>query len=152
MSYTVQFSPTARDQLAELEDHLSETASPAVAARYVDAIIAYCEGLAAFPMRSRGHDDLLGGLRITNYRRCAVIAFLVDAEAQIVSIVGIYYGGRDYEAILRGAPKMIARRTSKTARTNFVQAFTINRLRTGMLWLSYAIAMPKLHSPPDLLQ
>ena len=44
----------------------------------------------------------LPGLRITNYRRRAVIAFLVDTEAQIVSIVGAYYGGRDYEAILRG--------------------------------------------------
>ncbi|AWP24514.1 plasmid stabilization protein [Acidiferrobacter sp. SPIII_3] len=133
MSHTVQFSPAARDQLAELEDYLSEAASPAVASRYVDAIIAYCEGLATFPMRGRGRDDILAGLRITiiayceglatfpmrgrgrddilaglritNYRRRAVIAFLVDAEAQIVSIVGVYYGGRDFEAILRGAPE-----------------------------------------------
>ncbi len=102
MSYTVQFSPAARDQLAELEDYVSKTASPAVAGRYVDAIITYCEGLATFPMRGRGRDDLLAGLRITNYRRRAVIAFLVDTEARIVSIVGAYYGGRDYEAILRG--------------------------------------------------
>jgi plasmid stabilization system protein ParE len=105
VSHTVQFSPAARDQLAELEDYLSEAASPAVASRYVDAIIAYCEGLATFPMRGRGRDDILAGLRITNYRRRAVIAFLVDAEAQIVSIVGVYYGGRDFEAILRGAPE-----------------------------------------------
>ena len=76
----------------------------------------YCEGLATFPTRGRGRDDILAGLRITNYRRRAVNAFLVDAEAQIVSIVGVYYGGRDFEAILRGAPKMIARRISKTAR------------------------------------
>ena len=53
-------------------------------------------------MRGRGRDDLLAGLRITNYRRRAVIAFLVDTEARIVSIIGAYYGGRDYETILRG--------------------------------------------------
>ncbi len=29
MSYTVQFSPAARDQLAELEDYINKTASPA---------------------------------------------------------------------------------------------------------------------------
>lgn len=29
------------------------------ASRYVDAIITYCEGLATFPMRGRGRDDLL---------------------------------------------------------------------------------------------
>lgn len=40
----------------------------------------------------------LPGLRITNYRRRAAIAFLVDTEARIVSIVGVYYGGQDYEA------------------------------------------------------
>ena len=105
MSYIVQFSPAARDQLAELEDYISETASPAVAVRYVNAIITYCEGLAMFPMRGRGRDDLLAGLRTTNYRRRVVIAFLVNIEARIVSIVGIYYGGRDYEAILRGIPE-----------------------------------------------
>jgi plasmid stabilization system protein ParE len=38
------------------------------------------------------------GLRITNYRKRAVIAFSVDAEQ--VSIIGVFYGGQDYEAIL----------------------------------------------------
>ena len=89
-------------------------------------------------MRSHERDDLLAGLRITNYRRRAVIGFLVDAEAQIVSIVGIYCGAETTKRSFGAPPKMIARRTSKTARTNFVQALTINRLRAGMLWLSYA--------------
>jgi plasmid stabilization system protein ParE len=98
VSYTVQFSPVARDQLAELEDYISEAGSPAVASRYVDAIVAYCESLATFPLRGHKRDDLLPGLRITNYRRRTVIAFLVDTKARIVSVVGVYYGGQDYEA------------------------------------------------------
>ena len=48
-------------------------------------------------------------LRITNYKKRAVIAFAVDAE--LVSIIGIFYGGQDYETTqnihcgLRGADR-----------------------------------------------
>lgn len=52
--------------------------------------------LETFPARGVPRDDLLPGLRITHYRQRTVIAYLVDVET--VSIVGIYYGGRDYEA------------------------------------------------------
>ena len=38
------------------------------------------------------------GLRITNYKKRAVIAFTADAKR--VSIIGIYYGGQDYESAL----------------------------------------------------
>ena len=39
------------------------------------------------------------GLRITNYKKRAVIAF--DVVAKQVSIVGVFYGGQNYEAILQ---------------------------------------------------
>ena len=38
------------------------------------------------------------GLRITNYRKRAVIAF--DVAGDWVSIIGVFYGGQDYETIL----------------------------------------------------
>ena len=38
------------------------------------------------------------GLRITNYRKHAVIAFEVAGD--LVSIIGVFYGGQDYETIL----------------------------------------------------
>ncbi len=44
-------------------------------------------------------DDVRPGLRIANYKKRAVIAFDVDAEQ--VSILGIFYGGQDYESILQ---------------------------------------------------
>lgn len=43
-------------------------------------------------------DDIRPGLRITNYKKRAVIAFEVDAE--VVSVIGVYYGGQDYESVL----------------------------------------------------
>ena len=44
-------------------------------------------------------DDVRPGLRITNYRKRAVIAFEVQAER--VAIIGIFYGGQNYAAILQ---------------------------------------------------
>jgi len=97
VSYTVRFAPAVLEQLAELESYISRSGSPAAASRYVEAILGYCERLATFPLRGRKRDDLLPGLRVTTYRRRTVIAFLVDPKARIVSIVGIYHGGQNYE-------------------------------------------------------
>ncbi|MEG3191070.1 type II toxin-antitoxin system RelE/ParE family toxin [Lysobacter sp. D1-1-M9] len=72
--------------------------------RYVDAIVAYCESLATFPGRGVRRDDLLPGLRITNYRSNAVIAFAFDAGAETVIILGVFYGGRDYESVMQDDP------------------------------------------------
>ena len=45
-------------------------------------------------------DDIRPGLRISNYKRRAVIAFVVDDLTNTVSILGVYYGGKSYEALL----------------------------------------------------
>jgi plasmid stabilization system protein ParE len=97
VTYAVRFSPAALDQLADIENHIGAAGSPDTAARFVDAIVAHCERLATFPTRGLPRDDLMLGLRITTYRRRVVIAFLVEDEARAVSIVGVYYGGQDYE-------------------------------------------------------
>lgn len=78
--------------------HIAAAASPRIAERYSSAIVTYCEGLQAFPHRGTRRDDVRPGLRITNYKGRAVIAFEVDAER--VSIIGVFYGGQDYETLL----------------------------------------------------
>lgn len=101
MSYRVVFSPEAEEQLAALYDYIAATASPDTAARYTEAIVSYCESLYAFPYRGTMRDDVRPGLRITNHKKRAVIAFDVDTEQ--VSIIGVFYGGQDYETILQDA-------------------------------------------------
>ncbi len=98
MSYRVAFSPEAQEQLADLYRYIAEAASPDIAAQYTEAIVSYCESLRTFPLRGSRRDDVRPGLRITNYRKRAVIAF--DADADVVSIIGVFYGGQDYETIL----------------------------------------------------
>lgn len=98
MSYTVAFAPEALAQLDALEDYISKTESPVVAARFVDNIISYCDSLSVFPLRGKCRNNLLPALRITHYRHTTAIAFSVAAETKTVSILGVFYGGQDYAA------------------------------------------------------
>ena len=102
MSYSVVFSPEVLTQLDALEDYISDVGSPPVAARFIDNLVSYCESLALFPLRGMRRDDLLIHLRITHYRRSTIIAFRVRPDLKTVSIVGVFYGGQDYTALLQG--------------------------------------------------
>ncbi|MDL2279902.1 type II toxin-antitoxin system RelE/ParE family toxin [Desulfovibrio sp. OttesenSCG-928-G11] len=101
MSYRIFFSPEAEEQLAALYNYIADAASPDIAAKYTEAIISYCEDMYTFPSRGIIRDDVRPGLRITNYKKRAVIAFEVDEGAEQVSIIGLFYGGQDYETILQ---------------------------------------------------
>lgn len=100
--YTVVFAPEARDQLIALYRRIATDASPEIAGRYTDAVIARCEGLGTFPARGAARDDIRPGLRITSYRRRTVIAFAVEPDR--VAIIGVFHGGQDYEAALVSEP------------------------------------------------
>ena len=95
----VIFTPEAQEQLVALYCYIADAASAEIAERYTSAITAYCESLQTFPHRGTRRDDVRTGLRVTNYKRRAVIAFVVDAD--LVSVIGIFYGGQDYEAALQ---------------------------------------------------
>jgi plasmid stabilization system protein ParE len=98
MPYTVVFTPEAEEQLAAIYRYIAAKASPETAERYTSALVSYCEGMQFTPHRGTRRDDIRSGLRITNYKKRSVIAFAVDAEQ--VSIIGVFYGGQDYETAL----------------------------------------------------
>ncbi len=100
MTYAVKFAPEAEAQLLSLYRYIASCGSPESARRYTEAIVAYCESLRIVPHRGTCRDDIRPGLRITNYRARAVIAFSVDDSTNTVHVLGIYYGGRDYETLL----------------------------------------------------
>lgn len=53
------------------------------------------------PMRGAARDDLRPGPRIWAIDKKCVIAFEVDDGKVVVRVLNFYYGGRDYEALLR---------------------------------------------------
>ena len=93
------FTPEAQEQLVSLYRYIAVAASPTIAESYVSAIITYCEGLQTFPHRGTCRDDIRTGLRITNYKKRVAIAF--DVAAEQISILGVFYGGQDYETFFQ---------------------------------------------------
>lgn len=98
MSYRVVFSPEAEEQLVNLFHYIAGAASAGTAACYTNAVVSYCESLHQSPLRGTRRDDVRPGLRVTNYKKRTVIAF--DVTDDTVSIIGIFYGGQDYESLL----------------------------------------------------
>lgn len=96
--YAVEFAPQALEQLAALYRYIATTASPQIAQRNTDAIVTHCQEPETFPHRGNLWNDIRPGLRITNYRKRAVIAFTVDASRVVIR--GIFYGGQNFEAAL----------------------------------------------------
>jgi plasmid stabilization system protein ParE len=99
MRYSVVFTPEALAQVEELFRYVAQAAGADAASRYTNAIVTYCEGLHSFALRGTRRDDIRPGLRITNYKKRAVAAFAVEAD--VVSVLGVYYGGQDYESVLQ---------------------------------------------------
>lgn len=99
MTHRVVFTPEAEDHLNDLYSYIAEASTAATAADYVDKIVSYCEGLGAFPHRGLARDDIRAGLRTTSYKKRTVVVFAVFDD--VLAIIGIFHGGRDYEAILR---------------------------------------------------
>jgi toxin ParE1/3/4 len=64
-------------------------------------MIDYCEAFDMFPQRGTSREDLRPRLRTIGFRRTATIAFSIAVE--IVTIVGVFYGGQDFEAVLKDA-------------------------------------------------
>ncbi len=96
--YSVYFTPESIDQLEALYTYIADAASPRVADQFTNAIVDYCEGMCTFPERGTCRNDIRPGLRITNYKGRTVVAF--DVSVDQVTIIGIFYGGQDYETTL----------------------------------------------------
>jgi toxin ParE1/3/4 len=99
MPYRVIFSPKAEAQLVKLHRDIGARSAPSIGERYTAAIVKYCLAFSTFPHRGTRHDDIRAGIRIVGYRKRATIAFEVTNDT--VNILGVYYGGQDYEADLR---------------------------------------------------
>jgi toxin ParE1/3/4 len=99
MPFRISYTPEAEAQLVALYRYIASEASPAIARSFTDTIVDRCEKLAISPHRGSPRDDLRLGLRTLAHRRRVTIAYAVEAEE--VSILGIFYGGRNLEALLR---------------------------------------------------
>lgn len=102
-SYAVVFAPRAIRQLADLYSYIADRSGEARSESYVGAIVADCQALSNFPERGNKRDDIRPNLRVKGYARRVSIAFSVNAASAAVAIHGVFYGGQDFETLLRDA-------------------------------------------------
>ena len=60
------------------------------------------EKIGDVPHIGTARDDILPGLRMVPFERSAVVLYMLETNR--VRVTNIFYGGRDYEALLRKAP------------------------------------------------
>jgi len=80
---------------------LTRSANLATAEAFVRRIKARCDRIGDAPHGGRPRDDLEPGLRTAPFEKTAVIAYVVESDR--VRITNVFVGGRDYEALYRGA-------------------------------------------------
>lgn len=97
MAYRNVATPEARDQLDAIYDYIAGVASPEIAFRFTEGAVDHLATLSEYPRIGTPRDDLRSGLRTLVHRRRMTIAFMVED----VVVTGFYYGGQDFETLLR---------------------------------------------------
>ncbi|WP_343714101.1 type II toxin-antitoxin system RelE/ParE family toxin [Inquilinus sp.] len=101
MKYEVRFRPRAETDLLDLYRYIAAASGRMIAEAYIDRIEAACLSLETFPERGARRDDIRPGLRVMGFERRITIVFQISGDS--VTVVRIFYGGRDYERALTGA-------------------------------------------------
>lgn len=105
--YDVYLMPDAIKDLEGIYGYITDKSGfPERAWSYVEKLQQKCRELETAPLRGQQRDDLMHNLRIVPIDKKAVAAFLVDEEKRAVLVLNIFYGGRDYEALMMTPPKV----------------------------------------------
>lgn len=95
--YEVIFDRAAQRDLKSIFDYIADRASETIAERFTTKLYEHCHKLEHAPESGTRRDDLRRGLRTMGYRRRATILFEVDRANRRVIILGVCYGGRNFE-------------------------------------------------------
>ena len=100
-SYEVYLTPDAIKDLTDIYEYIAaKSGLPGVAWTYIEKLRQKCHELRKAPLIGQQRNDLRKNLRIVAINKNAIAAFEVIEDKRIVTILNIFYGGRDYEAIM----------------------------------------------------
>ena len=101
MRHKILISARAWSHLDELYSYLRGKAGPEIADSFLGGVQQSILGLADFPfLGKRRSSGRIPGLYTISHKSRTVIAYTVDERAMTVIVLGVYYGGRDYETDL----------------------------------------------------
>ncbi|MCB1384329.1 MAG: type II toxin-antitoxin system RelE/ParE family toxin [Nitratireductor sp.] len=86
------------DQIAAYIAEASQSVHTAL--EFVERIEARCARIADAPLGGAAREDLQPGIRMVPFEGRAIILYRATSER--VEVVNVFYGGRDYEAVMRG--------------------------------------------------
>jgi toxin ParE1/3/4 len=96
----VEYGESARNDLAEIFRHIVNAGgSSDVALKFTLRIEDRCQSIGNAPRGGRSRDDIAPGLRMVPFEHSAVIVYVIADD--LVRIVNIFYGGRDFETLMR---------------------------------------------------
>lgn len=99
--YDIFLTPDAIQDLTGIYEYISDASGfPEVAWVYIEKLRNKCYDLRTAPLRGRKRDDLRKNLRIVALDKNATVAFEVNETKQTVTVLNIFYGGRDYETLM----------------------------------------------------
>lgn len=108
-TYRVAEKPEVLFDYVAIAEHIERwTGDRALADRTVDAIRAFIKSLTTMPHCGTRRDELRPGLRIVPFGKRTAIAIEIDDEAKVVTVLRVFYGGQDYEAVLGRRPDPVA--------------------------------------------
>ena len=99
--YAVVCTPRAERQLDRLYSFIADQSGADRAEDFVGALVADSLSLSTFPERGARRDDIRPNMRVKGFRRRVSIAFSIDAASAAVAIHGVFYGGQEFEQLLR---------------------------------------------------
>lgn len=94
----IVYRPAALADLDDIYDHISVD-NPRRAFTFVQDIRERCKLLVSQPRLGPAREDLGTGVRIYPMFRRVVVAYRTTENS--ISIVRVFYGGRDYAALMR---------------------------------------------------
>lgn len=104
-TYKVTAAAEALSDFIAIFEHIEHwSGDRTLARRTVQSIRAFVRGLQRFPHRGSKRDDLRPGLRIIPVGHRAVVAYQIDDEAGVVTVLRVLYGGQDYAALIGTPP------------------------------------------------
>ncbi|AKP91461.1 type II toxin-antitoxin system RelE/ParE family toxin [Achromobacter ruhlandii] len=110
--FRVVFTPDALRDIVNMQRYFSPAGTSATADGYVDGVIQACLDLAHFPRRGARRHAANPNLRFLHHQKRCTIAYSVNDDGS-VTIMGVFYGGRDYSHLLHEPARPYRLRTHR---------------------------------------
>lgn len=97
MSYRLLFHPEFENDVTGMVLFIAEKADENAALKASDRADEALASLADNPHRAAPRNDVMPGLRIALFQHSGVIPYLVDDTREEVFVLGVFYGGQEWD-------------------------------------------------------